>query len=223
MSLEQIKKSLDFRDNYEARVARAADYVKDRLGNHKPVFGIVLGTGLGDLADSIKRATVIPYLEIPDFPITTVPGHQGKMLIGEIEGVHVIGLKGRKHYYEVADEPFNNGVLQAVFPVHVLAELGVQNYFVTNAVGGLNSLYQVGDLMAITSHINCIRNPLLGRHHTFARVDNGERIERFQPMNNAYNAELRKLLLQAGGRKAVCGIKKTLSNILFSLGLTKRK
>ena len=111
MSLEQIKKSLDFRDNYEARVARAADYVKDRLGNHKPVFGIVIGTGLGDLADSIKRATVIPYLEIPDFPITTVPGHQGKMLIGEIEGVHVIGLKGRKHYYEVADEPFNNGVL----------------------------------------------------------------------------------------------------------------
>lgn len=198
MSLQRLEQALDFRDNYEVKVAGAVDYVRNKLGNHKPVFGVVLGSGLGDLADSIEGATVISYGEIPNFPTTTVPGHEGKMLIGELERVPVIGLKGRKHYYEVADEPFNNGILQAVFPVHVLADLGVGNYFVTNASGGLNKNYNVGDIMILRSHINLLPNALLGRHHDFSRVDGLGQVWRFQPMNGAYDPALTEILRQAG-------------------------
>ena len=87
--------------------------------------------------------------------------------------------------------------------MHVLAELGVKNYFATNATGGLNRNYNVGDMMVISSHINMIPNPLLGRHHNFTRVDNRERAWRFQPMNGEYDAELRSLLLKAGSGKAI--------------------
>lgn len=198
MSSEKLERALDFKDNYEAKVAGAVDYIRDRLGNYKPVFGVVLGSGLGDLADSIEGARVIPYGEIPNFPTTTIPGHEGKLLIGRLGGVPVIGLKGRKHYYEVADEPFGNGILQAVFPVHVLAGLGVGNYFVTNASGGLNPDYKVGNIMVIHSHINLLPNPLLGRHHDFKRVNDGEKVWRFQPMNGAYDPSLRIMLRQAG-------------------------
>ncbi len=197
MSLQKLEQALDFRDNYGSKVSDAAKYVKETLGDHIPVFGVVLGSGLGDLADSIEEATVIPYDEIPNFPTTTVPGHEGKMLIGELEGVPVIGLKGRKHYYEVADEPFNNGILQAVFPVHVLANLGVKNYFVTNASGGLNQDYSVGDIMILRSHINFLPNALLGKHQDFSRVDGLGQVWRFQPMNGAYDPELTAILKQA--------------------------
>lgn len=196
--MRQLEDALDFRDYYEVKVTPAVEYIAKRLGNCKPVFGIVLGSGLGDLADSIDKPEVIPYGDIPFFPTTTVPGHEGKILIGNLEGVPVIGLKGRKHYYEVADEPFNTGILQAVFPVHVLANLGVKNYFATNAAGGLNTDYHVGDIMVISSHINMLPNPLLGRHHEFKRVDDGSRVWRFQPMNSAYDPALREMLLRAG-------------------------
>src|SRR3989344_1078336 len=194
MNFEQ---ALDFRDHYERKVAEAADYIKNKLGNSKPVFGIVLGSGLGDLASSIEDAAVIAYEDIPNFPTTTIPGHEGKLLIGKIEGVPVIGLKGRKHYYEVADEPFNAGILQTVFPVHVLANLGVPNYFVTNAAGGLNQDYAVGDIMILRSHINFLPNALLGRHHDFSRVDDTGQVWRFQPMNGAYDPELTAMIKQA--------------------------
>ncbi len=200
MSLEKLEEALDFRDNYEARVESAADYIKKKLGEHQPIFGIVLGSGLGGLANSIESPTIIPYEEIPHFPTTTVEGHEGKLLIGELEGVPIIGLKGRKHYYEVADEPFNNGMLRAVFGVHVLANLGIGNYFVTNAAGGLNQEYNVGDIMVLRSHIHLQPNPLLGRHHEFHRIETKERVERFQPMNKAYDPQLRNMLLQAGAQ-----------------------
>jgi len=219
MNFEQ---ALDFRDHYERKVAEAADYIKNKLGNSKPVFGIVLGSGLGDLASSIEDAAVIAYEDIPNFPTTTIPGHEGKLLIGKIEGVPVIGLKGRKHYYEVADEPFNAGILQTVFPVHVLANLGVGNYFVTNAAGGLNMRYSVGDIMIIRSHINLLPNSLLGRHNHFDRIDDGNHAWRFQPMNGAYDQNLSKLLLQAGGKRYVGGIGRALSDFAFFMDLTKR-
>ena len=90
MSLKLLEEALNFRDNYEAKVQSAADYIKDKLGNHKPIFGIVLGSGLGELADSIDKSITVPYEEIPYFPTTTIEGHDGKMLIGELEGVPVI-------------------------------------------------------------------------------------------------------------------------------------
>lgn len=197
MNIQKLEEALDFRDNYELKVKEAADFIETKLGDSKPTFGIVLGSGLGDIADSIEKANTIDYSEIPNFPSTTVPGHEGKMLIGELEGVPIIGLKGRTHYYEVADDFFNNGILKCVFPVHVLAELGVENYFVTNASGGLNQNYSVGDIMILKSHINLLPNPLLGRHHNFSKVDGSGRVWRFQPMNEAYDSKLTKILKDA--------------------------
>ena len=197
-NLEELHQFYDFSKNYESKVGEAARYLKPLVEKHKPEFGLVLGSGLGDLADAIDVKADFAYKTIPHFPQTTVQGHEGRLIFGELEGVPVIGLKGRKHYYEVADLPFNVGMLQVIFPVHVLAELGVKNYFATNAAGGLNKNYNVGDVMVIDSHINMIPNALLGRHHDFKRVDNGESVWRFQPMNNAYDKELSQLLLEAG-------------------------
>lgn len=203
MSLQRLEQALEFQDHYEERVAEAADFLRPKLrsGRQRPEFGIVLGSGLGDIAKEIQNPVIINYIDIPHFPQPTAHGHTGKLYIGELEGVPVIGLNGRKHYYEVADEPFNTGMLQVVFGVHVLAELGVQNYFSTNAVGGLNPNYSVGDIMIIKSHINLIPNPLLGRQHNFRRLDNSK-TWRFQPMNDAYNPELRKMLKKAGEKYA---------------------
>jgi purine-nucleoside phosphorylase len=191
-----LKQSLDYVENYEKKVKQAADYIRKLLKN-TPEFGIILGSGLGDLADSINNPIIINYKDIPNFPTTAIPGHEGKLIIGELNGVSIIGLKGRKHYYEVADEPLNSGILQVIFPIHVLAELGVKNCFVTNAAGGLNSNYKVGDIMIIKSHINIIPNPLLGRYKIFTTINN-KAVERFQPMSQAYNKELRELLKKAG-------------------------
>jgi purine-nucleoside phosphorylase len=200
MRLTNLEGALDFHDNYESKVKEASRYVimkglaPKRL---EPVFGLQLGSGIGYVADLVKDARVLPYHEIPNFSATCVSGHEGKLVIGTIEDVLVMCFKGRKHYYEVADEPFNNGILKAVFPVHMLAELGVKNYFSTNAAGGLNLDYSVGDLMLIKSHINMIPNPLLGKVLDFNRVDNGKPVERFEPMHEAYDPELRKLFLTA--------------------------
>jgi len=197
MTKTDMQKALDFHDNYEQKVREAAAYVKPFLGDKKPAFGLILGSGLGALEKAIAVASIIPYKDIPNFPNTTVPGHEGKLIIGSIEGVPVLCFKGRKHYYEVADEPMNNGMLKTVFHIHFLAELGVKNYFTTHAVGGLNLKYKVGDIMIIKSHINLMPNPLLGRILDFKRIDNSQPLERFQPMNNAYDDALRKMLWQA--------------------------
>ncbi|MBI4441618.1 purine-nucleoside phosphorylase [Candidatus Woesearchaeota archaeon] len=181
---------------YEQRVTAAADYVRKYL-KKQPEFGVVLGSGLGDLANELSKPIVLDYGHIPYFPTPTVAGHLGRLLIGSLEGVPVIALQGRKHYYEVADQPMNTGMLQVVFPVHVLASLGVPHYFVTNAAGGLNPTYHVGDLMAIKTHINLLPNPLLGRQMFLPRLD-GQDPWRFQPMSGAYDPELTSMLRQAG-------------------------
>jgi len=197
MSLQRLEAALEFQEHYEERVAEAADFLRIKLEERKPEFGIVLGSGLGDLAKEIQNPIILNYKEIPHFPQPTAHGHAGKLYIGELEGVPIIGLSGRTHYYEVAAEPLNTGILQVVFPVHVLADLGVPNYFSTNAVGGLNLGYEVGDLMIIKSHINLIPNPLLGRQYIIDR-ETDKKAVRFQPMNDAYDPELRELLKEAG-------------------------
>ncbi|MDO8511391.1 MAG: purine-nucleoside phosphorylase [Nanoarchaeota archaeon] len=196
----ELKAWYGFQQNYEKKVKEAAAFLEQFLPDHfSPQFGITLGSGLGDLADEIMADVVIPYKDIPHFPQTTVPGHEGTLIFGELKGVQLAGLKGRKHYYEVADLPFNVGMLQVVFPVHVLAELGFKNYFATNAAGGLNQEYNIGDMMVISSHINMMPNALLGRQHDFSRVDDGQPVWRFQPMNGAYDQEWSNLLLSAAG------------------------
>ncbi|MBI4148012.1 purine-nucleoside phosphorylase [Candidatus Woesearchaeota archaeon] len=189
-----LERIVEFHAHYESRVKHAAETIRQKIGALKPVFGVVLGSGLGQLAQKITNPVKIPYADIPGFPTTTVPGHEGILWAGHLEGVPVIGLQGRKHYYEVADLPCNAGMLHVTFPVHVLAELGVTHYFATNAAGGLNQRYEVGGIMVINSHIGLyFPNALLGRQHDFRQVD-GKPCPRFQPMNDCYDPELTELL-----------------------------
>ena len=134
----------------------AADYVTGRLEGRKPLVGIILGSGLGKLADEILNPLVIPYAEIPGFPVSTAIGHKGNFIVGELGGKCVIAMQGRIHYYE------GYRMDQVVLPVRVMVKAGIQYLFVSNAAGGTNLGYHVGDLMVITDHINKIPNPLIG-------------------------------------------------------------
>jgi purine-nucleoside phosphorylase len=196
MKIRSLEQAIDFGENYENYVANAAKIVIELCNKKTPEFGIVLGSGLDDLANEIKSQEKISF-EDAGFPETTVEGHTGEIIVGELEGVRVIGFSGRKHFYEVADMPF--GILQTVFPVHVLANALVKNYFVTNAAGGLNLNYNVGDIMIIKSHINMIPNILLGRHLDFLKIGSLKKTDRFQPMNGAYDANLKLILNTAVG------------------------
>ena len=185
-----INESEDFRDHYEYFVEVAARHIEDHL-SETPELAITLGSGLGDLAQAMNIVETIDYEDIPNFPTPTVSGHAGKLHIGKLKGVPIIGLQGRKHYYEVADEP--TGMLQVAFPVHVMANLGIPIYFGTNAVGGLRAHQKVGKVMVVKDQINFLPNPLLGRRHDFTRLD-GDKVFRFQPMAKAYNTELSDIL-----------------------------
>ena len=142
--------------NYLETIHLAADCVKQRLGGKQPVVGIVLGSGLGKLADEIENPLVIPYKEIPGFAVSTAIGHKGNFIVGELGGKTVIAMQGRIHYYE------GYGMQQCVLPIRVMKLLGIQYLFVSNAAGGTNLAYKVGDLMIIKDHINMLPNPLIG-------------------------------------------------------------
>jgi purine-nucleoside phosphorylase len=136
---------------------RAADAVRDKLPKDPPVAAIVLGSGLGGLANAIERATSVPYVEIPGFPTATVAGHSGTLIAGRLGGRPVIALSGRFHMYEGHDAQL------AGFPARVLHALGARTLIVSNAAGGVNRLFGAGDLMLIRDHINLMfRNPLIG-------------------------------------------------------------
>ena len=134
----------------------ASDALAERLGGRKPVVGIVLGSGLGKLADEIKDPLVVPYNELPGFPVSTAIGHKGNFIIGELGGKCVIAMQGRIHYYE------GYRMDQVVLPIRVMIRIGIQCLFVSNAAGGTNLGFHVGDLMIIRDHINLIPNPLIG-------------------------------------------------------------
>ena len=134
----------------------ASDALVERLEGRKPVIGIVLGSGLGMLADQIENPLVIPYSELPGFPVSTAIGHKGNFIVGTLGGKCVIAMQGRIHYYE--GYPMHLVVL----PIRVMIRIGIQYLFVSNAAGGTNLSYHVGDLMIIRDHINLIPNPLIG-------------------------------------------------------------
>ena len=134
----------------------ASDALAERLEGRKPVVGIVLGSGLGKLADEIKDPLVVPYNELPGFPVSTAIGHKGNFIIGELGGKCVIAMQGRIHYYE------GYRMDQVVLPIRVMIRIGIQCLFVSNAAGGTNLGFHVGDLMIIRDHINLIPNPLIG-------------------------------------------------------------
>ena len=138
------------------RIHKASDYVSAKIGDMKPVVGIVLGSGLGKLADKIEDPVVIPYKEIPGFPVPTAVGHKGNLIIGTLGGKTVIAMQGRFHYYE------GNTMDVVTLPIRVMKVLGIKYLFVSNAAGGVNFDFHVGDLMIITDHINHLPNPLVG-------------------------------------------------------------
>lgn len=158
-------------------INRAAEYLRDRIAGFQPEVGIILGTGLGGFADKIEAAYVVDYTDIPEFPRSTVQGHAGRMIFGTVEGRRVVAMQGRFHYYE------GYPMSQVTLPVRVMAQLGIRRLFVSNASGGINPTFRVGDLMIITDHINLLPNPLIG--------PNPEQLgPRFPDMHNCYDKDL---------------------------------
>jgi len=143
-----------------------------------PLIGIILGTGLGGLVNEIKIEKTIPYDEIPNFPVSTVEGHKGQLIFGKINGKAVMAMQGRFHYYE------GYSMQEVTFPVRVMKQMGINHLVVSNASGGLNPDYKVGDIMIIYDHINMFgNNPLLGKNMA-------ELGPRFPDMSQPYNWEL---------------------------------
>jgi purine-nucleoside phosphorylase len=162
------------------QIDRLASLIRARIPE-PPQVGIILGSGLGSLAESVKPATHIPFEELPSWPVSTVPGHRGRLVIGKLEGQEVLVMQGRVHYYE----GYSMG--QVTLPVRVMQRLGIKTLFVTNAAGAVNPAFIPGDLMLIVDHLNLIGmagpNPLRGPN-----LD--ELGPRFPDMSQAYDPEL---------------------------------
>ena len=137
-------------------IQEAASCVRQRLEGRQPLVGIVLGSGLGKLAERIEDPLVIPYREVPGFPVSTAIGHKGNFIVGTLGGKPVIAMQGRIHYYE------GYTMEQVVLPIRVMISIGIKYLFVSNAAGGTNLGYEVGDLMIIKDQINLLPNPLIG-------------------------------------------------------------
>lgn len=173
-----------------AAVDRAAASLLDRT-DLRPTIGVILGTGLGQLADAIDVAASIPYDEIPGFPLSTVESHSGRLLVGHLGGKAVVAMQGRFHLYE------GYTAQQITFPVRVMKAMGVETLVVSNAAGGLNPLYRRGDVMLIEDHINLQgANPLVGPN-----VDAWG--PRFPDMSDPYTKELREMARKVALEKGI--------------------
>lgn len=159
------------------KINQTADFLKSKI-NKTPVAGIILGTGLGGLSKEINAEVVIPYNEIPNFPVSTVQGHSGKLIFGTLGGKFVVAMQGRFHFYEGYD-------MQTVtFPVRVMKQLGIQYLFLSNASGGVNENFEIGEIMIIKDHINLFpANPLIGKNME-------ELGPRFPDMSEPYDKKL---------------------------------
>ena len=158
------------------KIKETTEFLKSK-GILSPDAGIVLGTGLGGMTAKIENRLEIDYKDIPNFPVSTVEGHAGKLIFGDFGKKKIIAMKGRFHYYE------GYGAEQVALPIRVLKYLGIRCLFLSNAAGGVNPAYQIGDIMIITDHINLMPNPLIGQ--------NDERIgARFPDMGVAYDKAL---------------------------------
>jgi purine-nucleoside phosphorylase len=170
------------------KIQETAQAIQARSNGLRPKVGIILGSGLGGFAEGFARRVVLPYAELPHFPHSSVPGHAGRLVLGEVGGEPVVAMQGRVHAYEGYSPE------QVAFPARVLCALGIHTLVVTNAAGGVNLSFQPGDLMVITDHINLSGyNPLTGH--------NDERLgPRFPDMSTAYPAALQAQLLASGER-----------------------
>jgi purine-nucleoside phosphorylase len=166
---------------YIEKINEAAAFIKQKLGGVAPVIGLVLGSGLGDMANQVENPIAIDYSEVPHFPVSTVEGHEGRFVAGTLEGKQVIVMQGRFHYYEGYD------MKKVVFPVYVMKAIGVHSVVMTNAAGGMNRSFKAGDLMVISDHLNMTGdNPLIGPNHSELGV-------RFPDMSEAYSRDYRAL------------------------------
>ncbi len=163
------------------RIKETTEFLKSK-GVINPDAGIILGTGLGGLTAKIENCIEIDYKDIPNFPVSTVEGHDGKLIFGDFGKKKIVAMKGRFHYYE------GYGNEQVALPVRVLKYLGIKCLFLSNAAGGVNPDFKIGDIMIITDHINLLPNPLIGQ--------NDDRIgPRFPDMGEAYDKYLIKKAL----------------------------
>jgi purine-nucleoside phosphorylase len=161
------------------KINEAVAFIKSKFGE-QPVVGIVLGSGLGSFTSEIKIEMEIPYAEIPHFPVSTVEGHSGKLILGELSGKKVVAMAGRFHYYE------GYAASEIVFPIRVMKYLGIKTLLLSNAAGGVNTDYKVGDIMIIRDHISQFTpNPLIGKNEK-------EFGPRFPDMSEAYSKDLIK-------------------------------
>jgi purine-nucleoside phosphorylase len=173
------------------KLKEAESFIRTKMGNNPFDAGIILGSGLGGLADQLDDAVSVPYHDIPYFPVSTVPGHKGILVAGTLKEKRVLCMQGRFHYYE------GWGMDQVVFPVQVMHLLGIRNLILTNAAGCVNASWKPGDLMVISDHIKLIAgNPLRG-------PNSDELGERFFDMSSAYNPDLRKLALKCGNETGI--------------------
>ena len=177
------------------KITQTTDYIQ-KIVSWQPEAGIILGTGLGELANEIDIEIAIPYIEIPNFPVSTVHGHQGRLIFGTLSGRKIVAMQGRFHYYE------GYSMQEVTFPIRVMKMLGIKLLIVSNASGGLNADFAVGDLMLISDHINLMPNPLIGR--------NDDRLgPRFPDMSKSYDADildLARIVAEKNGIKVHTGV-----------------
>jgi purine-nucleoside phosphorylase len=175
------------------QIDEAADFIRQRTAD-RPRVGMILGSGLNTLADSVTNPVILPYGEIPNWPVSTVHGHAGRLVIGELEGQTVLVMQGRIHYYE------GYSMSQITLPVRVMLRLGLEMMFVTNAAGGVNPDFVPGDVMLITDHLNLIgmtgANPLMGPN-----ID--ELGPRFPDMSQAYDRLLMDIARQVASKEGI--------------------
>jgi purine-nucleoside phosphorylase len=171
-------------------IIESASYILNRI-KEKPEIAIILGTGLGGLTHEIKASVVMPYSEIPHFPVSTVQGHSGELIFGKLNGKEVMAMNGRMHFYE------GYGVDKVAFPVRVMKQIGIDILLVSNASGGVNPEFHIGDIMFIEDHINMMNlmseNPLKGPHFP-------EFGSRFTDMSKPYDSEILAMAEAAADR-----------------------
>ncbi len=167
-------------ESYYNRLDTILEYLQNHTHGFKPEIAIILGSGLGDLVESIDKRYTISYEDIPLFPTSTVVGHTGQLIFGYIKGHAVVAMQGRFHYYEGYD------MNDVTIAVRIFKLLGVSRMVVTNAAGGINTHFNIGDLMLINDHVNLLPNPLVGTNLDRFGV-------RFVDMHNCYNLSLRNL------------------------------
>lgn len=167
-------------EDLKAKITESVEFINQK-SKVKPKIAIILGTGLGELAEDIQEKEIIPYSKIPNFPVSTVQSHSGNLVLGKLSNKEVVAMQGRFHYYE------GYSLKEVTFPVRVMKKLGANTIIISNAAGGMNRFFKRGDLMLITDHINLFGdNPLIG--------PNDEELgPRFPDMSEAYNQKLIEL------------------------------